>query len=100
MHKLVEFLGAPKVKRWDVALHILRYLHGSLNQGILLRKHNDLRLNAFCDNGWAACLLTKHSLSGYFVLLGSSLVSWKTKKQHTVSRSSEEAEYRSLAIGS
>lgn len=46
------------------------------------------------------CPLTLHSFIGYFVILGLSLVSWKTKKQPTMYRSSAEAEYYLMATTS
>ncbi|GAA0183289.1 hypothetical protein LIER_30725 [Lithospermum erythrorhizon] len=52
----------------------------------------DLSLTSWCDSNWASCPLTRRSLTFWVILLGGSLVSWKIKKQNTVSLSSAEAE--------
>jgi len=62
----------------------------------LLRKDYDLQLSGWCDSDWGGCPLTRRSLTEWFVLLGSSPISWKTKKQQIISHSSTEAEYRSM----
>lgn len=87
----------PREEHWNAALRVIRYLKGRPGQGILLSRSCDLRLYGWCDSDWASCPLTRRSLTGWFILLGNSPISWKTKKQHTVSRSSAEAEYRSMA---
>lgn len=56
-----------------------------------------LQLQAFCDADWGADLEDRRSISGFCVFLGPNLVSWSSKKQGTVSRSTTEAEYRALA---
>ncbi|CAH9101687.1 unnamed protein product [Cuscuta europaea] len=97
VHILTQFMQHPRVALWEVAIRVLRYLKSHPGQGILLRSDSSLSLTGYCDSDWASCPLTRRSLSGYFVTLGSFPISWRTKKQVTVSRSSAEAEYRSMA---
>ena len=98
VHILAQFMQHPRQHHWDVALRCVRYLKGCPGQGILLRADCNLQLTGWCDSDWASFPLTRRSLTGWLVFLGSSPISWKTKKQHTVSRSSAEAEYRSMAV--
>ncbi|KAA3477468.1 Copia protein [Gossypium australe] len=83
----------PRHGHWLVALRVLKYL----KLGIFLPSNCNIQLHAYCDLDWAGCPLSHHSLTSYFILLGSSLISWKTKKQTVVSRLSAEVEYRSMA---
>lgn len=75
---------------------MVRYLKGTPGQGILLRADSALTLQGWCDSEWAACPVTRRSLTGWLVFLGHSPISWKAKKQPSISRSSTEAEYRSM----
>ncbi|KAJ3699854.1 hypothetical protein LUZ61_003559 [Rhynchospora tenuis] len=97
VHTLAQFMHEPLEAHYDAALRVMRYLKGNPGQGVLLCADSKLQLNGYCDSDWASCPTTRRSLTGYFVMLGGSPISWKTKKQPTVSRSSAEAEYRSMA---
>ncbi|CAH9080519.1 unnamed protein product [Cuscuta europaea] len=97
VHILSQFMHAPRRVHWDAVIRVLHYLKGHPGQGILFRRHSPLTLLGYCDSDWASCPNTRRSVTGYFVTLGGSLISWRTKKQVTVSRSSAEAEYRSMA---
>ena len=97
VHVLSQFMQNPNVEHMDAARRVLRYIKGSPGQGLLLKANSSLQVQAYCDSDWGACPLTWHSLTGYFVTLGGSPVSWKTRKQTVVSRSSAEAEYLSMA---
>ncbi|GAA0155847.1 hypothetical protein LIER_13482 [Lithospermum erythrorhizon] len=89
---LKSFLGVEVACRYEV-----RYLKGSPGQGLLVSSACDLSLTGWCDSDSAGCPVTRRSITGWIVFFGGSPISWKTKKQHTVSRYSAEAEYRSMA---
>ncbi|XP_014511530.1 uncharacterized protein LOC106770221 [Vigna radiata var. radiata] len=97
VNHLSQFMSAPTTAHQQATTHILRYLKGTPSVGIHLPRNSTAQLKAFCDFDWATCLNTRRSVTGFTVYLGKSLISWRSKKQPTVSRSSFEAEYRSLA---
>ncbi|KAL0392941.1 UNVERIFIED_CONTAM: Retrovirus-related Pol polyprotein from transposon RE1 [Sesamum radiatum] len=97
VQQLSQFLQHPRVPHWDAAIYLLRYLKGTPNLGLFFPANTSLQLCAYSDSDWASCPDSRRSLTGYCVFLGGALISWKTKKQATVSRSSAEAEYRSMA---
>uniref|UniRef100_A0A7C9CSR4 Reverse transcriptase Ty1/copia-type domain-containing protein n=1 Tax=Opuntia streptacantha TaxID=393608 RepID=A0A7C9CSR4_OPUST len=93
---LSQFMQQPRQPHLQAAYHVLRYLHGQPDLGILISNTAQYNLEAYCDSDWAACSHSRQSVSGYVVFFGNSLISWKSKKQGVVSLSSAEAEYRSL----
>jgi len=90
-------MHSPLTSHWSAAKRVLRYLKHTIDHG-LFYSHGSLQLQAFCDSDWAGNLDDQRSTSGFGIFLGNCLVAWSAKKQAVVSRSSIEAEYRSLAI--
>jgi len=78
---------------------ILCYVRGTLHLGLLLRPSSSSDLVVYIDVDWAGCPDTRKSTSGYAVFLSDNFISWSSKRQNTVSRSSAEAEYRAVADG-
>ncbi|GKB05825.1 retrovirus-related pol polyprotein from transposon TNT 1-94 [Tanacetum coccineum] len=93
---LSQFVSSPKYVHLQSAIHLLKYLKGSISKGLFYPVQPHLKVTCFSDADWASCLMTRKSLTGYCIFLGHSLVSWKIKKQAAVSRSSTEAEYGSM----
>lgn len=94
---LSQFLQKPKPQHWHAALRVLRYIKTQSGLELLMSSQKKMQLTYFCDADWAACPNTIRSVTGYLLKLGDSLISWKSKKQAIISRSSAEAAYRSLA---
>ncbi|GJR19515.1 ribonuclease H-like domain-containing protein, partial [Tanacetum coccineum] len=94
------FLGISATRtgsEGDPSNRILRYVRGTLDYGLQLFASSTSQLTAYSDADWAGCPSTRRSTSGYCVFLGDNLLSWSSKRQHTISRSSAEAEYRGVA---
>ncbi|CAM8940033.1 unnamed protein product [Rhodiola kirilowii] len=97
VHVLSQFMSVPTSDHLKAAHRLLRYIKGAPAQGLFFSSSSSLVMNAFCDADWAACPKTRRSTTGFCICIGDSLVSWRTKKQAIVSRSSTESEYRSMA---
>ena len=76
---------------------VLRYLKGTIND-CLYYTPSFLDIHTYCDSDWAGNPDERRSASGYGVFLGRNLVSSSSKKQHVVSCTSIEAEYRSMDL--
>ncbi|CAL1383833.1 unnamed protein product [Linum trigynum] len=97
INMLSQAVQSPTQAHVDTVVRVLRYLKASPGRGLFLPVVGDLSLTAHCDADWAGCPTTRRSTIGYFITLGSSPVSWRTKKQSVVARSSADAEYRAMA---
>jgi hypothetical protein len=95
--QLSQFLSKPTVNHYKAACRVIRYLKHNPGRGLIFPRSSDLQILGFSDADWAGCIDTRKSTTGYCFFIGSSLVSWKAKKQTTVSRSASEAEYRALS---
>ena len=90
-------MHSPKTSHMEAAMRLVRYVKSEPGLGILMASTGGSELKVFCDADWGACINSRRSITGYLVQYGDSPISWKSKKQVTVSRSSAEAEYRAMA---
>ena len=94
-----QFMHAPCQGHLDVVYRILRYLKLTPRKRLFFKKNDDRSVKVFIDANWAGSIDDRKSTSGYCTLLWGNLITWLSKKQSVVARSSAEAEYRAMAHG-
>ncbi|KAL8129623.1 hypothetical protein V2J09_018778 [Rumex salicifolius] len=75
-----QFMAQPRDPYYKTAIHLVKYLKGTMDLGLFFPTANFCSLTWFCDADWGTCLYSGRSLSGFCTFFGHSLVSWKTKK--------------------
>jgi hypothetical protein len=93
-------MSHPTNDHWSAVKRILCYLKHTIHHGLVLHHNTSFSLQAFSDADWAGCPDDPCSTTGYCIYLGRNLISWSSRKQRTVSRSSTESEYRAIAHAS
>ncbi|CAL9029103.1 unnamed protein product [Prunus brigantina] len=97
VHQVCQFMHTPLDTHYLAVKRILRYLKGTMSHGLLYKK-GSLDMTAFTDADWAGDPNDRRSTTGFVIFLGTNPISWSSKKQQSVSRSSTEVEYRAMAL--
>ena len=90
-------MHSPYEKHLEAGYRILRYLKSTPGKGLLFQKTTQQNIEAYTDADWAGSIIDRRSTSGYCTYVWGNMVTWRSKKQNVVARSSAEAEYRAMA---
>ncbi|KAL0534935.1 hypothetical protein IC582_029239 [Cucumis melo] len=92
-----QFMQAPYEKHMEAINRILRYLKNTPGKGLMFRKTNRKTNEAYTGSDWTGSVIDKKSTSGYCTFVWGNLVTWRSKKQSVVARSSAKAEYKAMS---
>lgn len=99
VNRIASYMSSRQQAHLDSAIHILRYLKGTPDFGLLYEHDKPLNISGYTDADWGTCPQTRRSIGAYLFTAANGPISWQSKRQLTVSRSSTESEYRALSDG-
>ena len=94
-----QFKHSPYKSHLDAVYRILKYLKGTPGRGLMFKKNEGRNIEVYVDVDWESSVNDRHSTLGYCSYVWGNLVTWRSKKQTVVARSSAEAELRSTTLG-
>jgi hypothetical protein len=93
VNTLSQFLVEPRHVHLVAAKHVMRYLKGTLDCGLIYDGDQDFTLSGYTDSDCAGSVSERKSTSGCCLSLGSAMISWQSRKQSNITLSTAEAEY-------
>lgn len=97
VNQVCQSMHSPQSIDWIRLKHLLHYLKGTINYELYFTQVSPVSLMAFSDADWVGDTSNCCSTSGFLIYLSQNLVSWSSKKQPTIARSSTEVEYKVIA---
>lgn len=94
-----RYMSNPTESNMKMANRILQYLKGTPGRGLHFKRNSNRDIEVYTDSDWAGCSTDRKSTTGYCSFVWGNLVTWRSKKQSVVARSSAEAEFRAMALG-
>jgi hypothetical protein len=93
VNTLSQFLVEPRCVHLVVAKHVMRYLKGTMDYGLSYDEDHDFTLSGYTDSDWAGSVADRKRNFGCCFSLGSTIISWQSRKQSSIALSTAEAEY-------
>lgn len=94
-----RFMNAPTVHHMEAVFQILRYLKKNPGSGLFFQKTKNREVEVYTDADWGGSSIDGRSTTGYCTFVWGNLVTWRSKKQTVVAKSSAEAEFRAMCQG-
>lgn len=88
-----QFMQSPREKHLDAFFGILRYLKSTLGIGQFFEKREQRMIEVYIDVDWVGSSVDRRLTLGYWMFVWGNLVTWRSKKQPVVARSSAEPEF-------
>ena len=83
----------PGQSHWNAVKHVLRYLAGTKDHGILFGSNSTSGVVGYTDSDFVGCVEYRKSTTGYCFKFGNGAISWKSKFQECTATSTTEVEY-------
>ena len=83
----------PKHIHWVAAKHVLRYVRGTITYGLRYTSSSGVMCVGYADSDWVGSTVDRKSTSSYCFNMGSTMISWSSRKQGSIAQSTTEAEY-------
>ena len=100
VNKLSQHVSSPTMQHLIAYKRVLRYLKSTQDYGLKFAQNGEMKITGFTYADWACDLDDRKFVGPYCIYLGDNLISWSSKKQLVIARSSAESEYRALASAS